>query len=192
MSQIAQKLNRLATTPHATKIVSGVAFAESSFFPLPPDLMLVPMVLAEPTRAWFLAALCSLSSVAGGVLGYFIGFFLFESIGMRVLETYHLSQEFHNFQSLFQNWGFWIILAKGVTPIPYKLVTIASGASQLNFWLFVGASLISRSLRFYILAGLTWYFGDYATDLLNKYSGWIFVLILAFIGLGFVAFKLLG
>ncbi len=192
MSQIAQKLHRLATTPHATKIVSAVSFTESSFFPLPPDIMIVPMVLAEPARAWFIAGLCSLSSVAGGVLGYMIGLYLFESFGMKVLEAYHLTQEFQRFQDLFQDWGFWLILAKGVTPIPYKLVTIASGASHLNFWQFLGASIISRSTRFYLLAGLTWYFGDYATQMLEKYSGWIFMLILAFIGIGFLAFKMLG
>lgn len=192
MSSIAQKLTRLGAHPQATKIVSAVSFAESSFFPFPPDIMLLPMVLAEPARAWFLAGLCSLFSVLGGILGYVIGLYLFDSFGMKVLEAYHLTQEFQRFQDMFQEWGFWIILGKGLTPIPYKLVTIASGASQLNFWQFLGASIVSRSARFYLLAGITWYFGDYATQILEKYSGWIFVLILAFIGLGFFAFKMLG
>lgn len=189
MTQLTEKMYRLASTPQATKIVSAVAFAESSFFPIPPDIMLIPMVLADRARAWFLAALCSFSSVTGGILGYLIGFYLFESLGSKVIELYHLEQSFHNFQNLFQQWGFWLILGKGVTPIPYKLVTIASGATQLNFWSFLGASIISRSARFFLLSGVTWYFGEQAKDLFSKYAGLIFAVILGFLILGFVAIK---
>jgi membrane protein YqaA with SNARE-associated domain len=189
MTQLAEKMYRLAATPQATKIVGAVAFAESSFFPLPPDIMLIPMVIADRARAWFLAGLCSFASVAGGVLGYLIGLYLFESLGSKVINAYSLEQSFQNFQILFQEWGFWLILGKGLTPIPYKLVTIASGATQLNFWSFLGASIISRTARFFILSGVTWYFGDYAKELFQRYSLWIFAVILGFIVLGFVAIK---
>ena len=182
-------LMRAVDTPRAVKILSIVSFAESSIFPLPPDLMLIPMILSNRQKAWRLAFICSLTSILGGILGYALGYFLFESIGQWIINTYHLQESFHNFQSLFQEWGFWIIMAKGLTPIPYKLVTIASGVCELNFGQFILASVITRTARFYILATLVWYFGEWSKEFIEKYLGWILFASLVLIGVGFALVK---
>jgi membrane protein YqaA with SNARE-associated domain len=149
----------LAASRHAMWALAAVSFAESSFFPLPPDILLIPMILAEPRRAWLLAAVCTLASVAGGFLGYAIGYFLFDAIGRPVLEFYHAMGSYDALKAAFAEWGVWIIIVKGLTPIPYKLITIASGVAQFPLVPFALASLVSRSLRFFLLAALLWRFG---------------------------------
>lgn len=183
---------QMAGTPKAVWIVNLISFAESSFFPLPPDLMLIPMILADRAKAWWLASLCTISSVFGGLVGYAIGYFLFETIGEWIIQTYHLENAFSHFQSDFQAWGFWIIVLKGLTPIPFKLVTIASGVAGLNLTQFVAASLIARSFRFFLLAGLLWFFGDWARTFIERYLPWVLVGSLAIIVAGFVAVKILA
>ena len=150
----------LAASRHAVVALALIAFAESSFFPLPPDLLLIPMILARPRRAFWLAGLCTLTSVAGGFLGYAIGSVLFAKIGRPILEFYHAMGRYETLKAAFAQWGMWIIIVKGLTPIPYKLVTIASGAAQFPLAAFGLASLISRSLRFFLLAALLWRFGE--------------------------------
>lgn len=169
-----------------------MSFAESSFFPLPPDLMLIPMILADRAKAWWLATICTISSVLGGLIGYAIGYFLFESAGEWIIQTYHLQDAFTRFQTDFQNWGFWIIALKGLTPIPFKLVTIASGVAGLNLTQFVLASLIARAFRFFLLAGLLWYFGDWARPFIERYLPWILGGLLVSLIAGFVAVKILA
>jgi len=137
-----------------------ISFAESSFLPLPPDILLVPMTLAQPRRAWLIAAVCTIASVTGGYVGYAIGYFLFDAIGLPVLEFYHMMDKYEAFKAAFAEWGAWIIVIKGLTPIPFKLVTIASGAAQFDLVTFTLASLVSRSLRFFLLAALLWRFGE--------------------------------
>jgi membrane protein YqaA with SNARE-associated domain len=149
----------VASGPHALWALLAVSFAESSFFPLPPDLLLIPMMLARPREAWRLAAYCTLASVAGGVLGYAIGYFLFDAIGRPVLEFYHAMDRYEALKAGFDRWGVWIIIVKGMTPIPYKLVTIASGVAHFDLIAFIGASIVSRSLRFFLLAAILWRFG---------------------------------
>jgi membrane protein YqaA with SNARE-associated domain len=158
----------LAAGPNAIWALLVIAFAESSFFPLPPDVLLIPMMLARPRDAWRLAALCTLASVAGGALGYAIGYFLFEAVGRPILEFYHAMGRYDALKAGFDRWGVWIIIIKGMTPIPYKLVTIASGVVHFNFAEFIGASIVSRSLRFFLLALILWRFGPAARDFIER------------------------
>ena len=157
-----------AAGPHAIWALLAVAFAESSFFPLPPDILLIPMMLAQPRQAWRLATYCTLASVAGGLLGYAIGYFLFDVIGRPILQFYHAMDRYEALKAAFAQWGVWIIIIKGMTPIPYKLVTIASGVVQFPLVAFIGASIVSRSLRFFLLAVILWRFGPAARDFIEK------------------------
>ncbi len=182
----------MAGTPKAVWIVNLISFAESSFFPLPPDLMLIPMILADRAKAWWLAFLCTVSSVIGGLVGYAIGYFLFETVGEWIIQTYQLQTSFTRFQTDFQAWGFWLIVLKGLTPIPFKLVTIASGVAGLSLPQFVLASIIARSFRFFLLAGLLWFFGDWARTFIERYLPWLLGAVLASLVFGFIAVKLLA
>jgi membrane protein YqaA with SNARE-associated domain len=158
----------VAAGPNALAALLVVSFVESSVFPIPPDILLIPMILARPRQAWRLAALCTLASVAGGMVGYAIGYFLFDAIGRPVLEFYHAMDSYEALKAGFARWGVWIIIIKGMTPIPYKLITIASGVAQFDFFTFVGASIVSRSLRFFLVAGLLWWFGDAARVFIER------------------------
>jgi membrane protein YqaA with SNARE-associated domain len=137
-----------------------VSFAESSFFPIPPDVMLIPMVLADRRHAWKIAAVCLVASVLGGMLGYYIGYALLDTIGQWLVRLYGMENGLAQFQDWYQRYGLWVILIKGATPIPYKIVTIASGIAHFNFPLFVAASVITRGIRFYLVAGLLYWFGE--------------------------------
>jgi membrane protein YqaA with SNARE-associated domain len=158
----------VAAHRHAMAALALIAFAESSILPLPPDVLLVPMTLAQPRRAWLIAAVCTIASVTGGYVGYAIGYFLFDTIGLRVLEFYHMMDKYEAFKAAFAEWGAWVIIIKGLTPIPYKLVTIASGAAQFDLGTFTVASLVSRSLRFFLLAALLWRFGEPIRDFIER------------------------
>ncbi len=178
--------------PYAFWAYCCVCFAESSFFPLPPDLMMIPMVLANRAQAWILAFWGTVFSVLGGIVGYAIGYYLFQTMGIWIIEAYHLGDTFAKFQKSFDLYGFWIIVLKGLTPIPYKLVTISSGLAHFDFIQFVGASIIARAFRFYLLAGLLWFFGPWAKDFIEKYLGLLLTASLAIIVLGFFVVKFLG
>jgi membrane protein YqaA with SNARE-associated domain len=158
----------MAAGPHAMWALIAIAFAESSFFPLPPDILLIPMMLARPRAAWRLAAYATLASVAGGMLGYAIGYWGFDLIGRPILEFYHAMPRYDALKAGFDRWGVWIIIIKGMTPIPYKLVTIASGVAHFDLLSFVGASIVSRSIRFFLLAALLWWFGPAVRDFIEK------------------------
>jgi membrane protein YqaA with SNARE-associated domain len=181
----------LSGKPRAETALFWVAFAESSFFPLPPDLILVPMSLAQPKRAWRYAAICTIASVLGGILGYAIGYFLLESIGRPILHFYGVMQQYHELKALFDEWGMWIILIKGMTPIPYKLVTITAGA--LNFALipFIVASIVSRSMRFFLIAALLWKFGEPVRHFIEKRLELVTSAALGLVVAGFVAIRYL-
>ena len=148
-----------ANHPYAIWILGIVSFVESSFFPIPPDPLFIAMLLSRRSQSWTLALVCTLSSVAGGWLGYAIGYGLYETVGEFIINTYGLQGVFDRFQESFNQWGFWIVALKGLTPIPYKVVTIACGVTGLNFFTFTMASLIARGFRFFLLATLFWYFG---------------------------------
>jgi membrane protein YqaA with SNARE-associated domain len=157
-----------AAAKNATGWLAGVSFAESSFFPLPPDLLLVPMVIANRQAAWRLAAICTLASVIGGLFGYAIGYFLYETVGRWVIDLYHLTDKFEAMRQTFIEYGAEIILIKGMTPIPYKLLTITAGVAQLNLWVFVGASIVSRAMRFFLVAALLYFFGEPVRAFIEK------------------------
>jgi membrane protein YqaA with SNARE-associated domain len=148
----------LAGSRHAPVALSIVSFAESSFFPIPPDVMLAPMVLAKPNKAFFYAGICMASSVLGGMLGYAIGFYL-EPVGLWLLSVMGHPEGPAAFQAWFAKWGLWVILIKGLTPIPYKLVTIAAGLGHFDLFTFVWASILTRGGRFFLSATLLKYFG---------------------------------
>ncbi len=149
----------LAGHRRALGALALVSFAESSFFPVPPDVLRIPMVLAARNKAWRIAAVCTLSSVVGGLLGYAIGHFIFESLGGPILDFYGAADAFAAFQNTYNELGWWIVLGGGVTPFPYKVVTILSGVAGLDPVTFTGASLLSRGARFFLEAALLWYLG---------------------------------
>ena len=155
----------------ATWILGGVSFAESSFFPVPPDVMLIPMSLARPDKAYHYAFICTLTSVAGGIVGYLIGALLYDSLGLLVIQLYGYGEKIEAFREMYRQWGAWIILLKGLTPIPYKLVTISSGFVGYNFFLFVLLSLVTRGARFYVLAFLLHRYGPWAREIIEKRLG---------------------
>lgn len=176
---------------HAVPALGVVSFVESSFFPIPPDVMLIPMVLARPDRAWYIATVCTVTSVLGGVFGYAIGYYLFEAIGKPVVDFYHLQDAFDNYQKMFAEWGLWIILIKGLTPIPYKLITIASGVAQFDFLVFMLASIATRGLRFFAIAALLWKYGPPIREFIDKRLSLIGYAFLALLIGGFAAVKFL-
>jgi membrane protein YqaA with SNARE-associated domain len=181
----------LAASRHAMAALILVAFAEASFFPLPPDLLLIPMILARPRRAFLIAAVCTLASVSGGFLGYAIGYSLFATVGRPVLEFYHAMGRYEALKAAYAQWGVWIILIKGLTPIPYKLVTIASGVVHFNLVAFGLASIASRSLRFFLLAVLLWRFGEPVRAFIERRLMLVTSLFAAALIGGFVALRYL-
>ncbi len=167
---------QLAAGRRAPGALATVSFAESSFFPVPPDLLLIPMCLAARDRAFFFAGLCTLFSVLGALLGYGIGFFFFETIGSAVLEFYGFTETFAEFQARYREWGIWIVAGAGFTPFPYKVITIASGVVGMDVLPFVLASFVSRGLRFYIVAALLWYFGPSIQGFVEKHLALLSIL----------------
>ncbi len=154
--------------PNALRTLAAVAFAESSFFPIPPDAMIIPMVLARPDRAWRIALVATVGSVVGGVVGYAIGYYVFATIGLKLIDLSGLQAGFAQFRTAYAQYGLWIILIKGLTPIPYKLVTIASGAAAFDFWVFVAASIATRGARFFLVAALLKAFGPPIRDFIER------------------------
>jgi len=144
---------------HALGWLAAVSFIESSIFPIPPDVMLIPMVIAAPTRWAHIALVCTVSSVLGGFLGYAIGAFAMDTIGMAILGAFHLVDKFHALKPIIDEWGVWFIIVKGMTPIPYKLVTITAGAFDFDLAKFTLASVVARGMRFFLVAALLWKFG---------------------------------
>lgn len=182
---------RLAEHKHAQTALFGVSFAESSFFPLPPDLMLIPMVLAERLKAWRFALITTIASVLGGLFGYFIGAVLFETVGKPIIELYGLGHKMDVFFENYKTWGAVIVFVAGFTPIPYKVFTIASGVAGLSLPVFIVASLISRGARFFLVAGLLYLFGEQIRAFIEKYLG-ILTFVFTFVLIaGFVVIKYL-
>ena len=149
--------------------LSLISFAESSFFPIPPDILLIPMALASKAKALFYAFMCTLFSVLGGILGYAIGYFFYNSVGIYIVELYHLENSFNIFEDYYKEFGILIVLGAGITPFPYKFITIASGVFGLNIFLFIIVSIIGRGLRFYLIAILLYFFGEKIKLIIDKY-----------------------
>jgi membrane protein YqaA with SNARE-associated domain len=181
----------LAASPRAGWWLFGIAFAEASFFPVPPDALLIPMALARPDRAWRLAAICLVGSVIGGALGYLIGYTVFDQLARPLIELYGYGDRFAAFQALYARWGLWVILVKGLTPIPYKIVTIASGAAGFNFWMFMAASVVTRGARFFIVAALLRYYGTPVRDFIERRLTLVTSLLAAGVVGGFLVLRFL-
>jgi len=170
--------------------LSIVSFAESSFFPIPPDIILIPMVIANKTKAIYYASICTISSVFGGALGYVFGLLLFNSVGIIIINFYGLSENINDFSNYYNDYGAWIVLIAGFTPFPFKVITIASGLFQLNFMIFIIYSLVSRGARFFIIASLLYFFGEKIKIFIDKYFNVLttIFIILLFISITFVKF----
>lgn len=181
----------LASRPHALRALGAVSFAESSFFPIPPDAMIIPMVVARPDRAWVIAWVTTVTSVLGGVAGYAIGYFLFETIGQAIIDFYGYQEQFAAFRQSYNEYGVWIVIIGGLTPVPYKLVTIASGAVSFDFFVFFLASLLTRGPRFFLVAGLLKYFGPPIRGFIERRLGLVTtVFVIGLIG-GFIVVRYL-
>jgi membrane protein YqaA with SNARE-associated domain len=177
------------SAPYALGVVS---FTESSFFPVPPDVMLVPMSLARPDRAWFYAGICTVTSVLGGLLGYAIGALLFDSVGTWLFRLYGLEGKAAEFRESYAQWGAWIILLKGLTPIPYKLVTITSGFAGYDLLWFTILSLITRGARFGLIAAMIGRYGSQIREIMDKHLTLIVVVLVLIVVAGFASLKLIG
>lgn len=181
----------LSASPNAMWFLFAVAFAESSFFPIPPDVMLIPMVLATPNKAWRIAGLATLASVIGGYFGYGIGIFAFDLIAKPILEFYNALTQFHEFENYYHQYGAWIVFGAGITPFPYKIITIASGVVHLDLVVFTIASVLARGLRFFLVAWLLKKYGAPMKIFIEKNLGILSVVFLLLLIGGFAALKYL-
>jgi len=186
-----ERVMALAASPNAGWWLALIAFAEASVFPIPPDALLVPLALARPRQAWRFALICTLGSVAGGALGYLIGHFLFDQLARPLLALYGYGDAYAAFQAKFQQYGLWIILIKGLTPIPYKIVTIAAGAAGFSFGTFMAASVVTRGARFFLVATLLHFYGDSVRIFIERRLTLVTSAVAVGVVGGFVALKLL-
>lgn len=182
----------LAGRKNALAFLGVVAFLESSIFPIPPDVLILPMVLASREKAWKIAAVATGASVLGGIAGYAIGMFLFEAMGQTLLSFYGYSEQFTEFQSLYSEWGAWIVFGAGLTPFPFKVITIASGAAALDPIVFIVAASLARGLRFFLVAALLWKFGPPIKSFIEKRLGLVTMITFILLTGGFVALRFVG
>lgn len=176
---------------HALWILGLIAFIESSVFPIPPHVLMIPVIIAAPNRAFLIAGVVTLSSVAGGALGYYIGAQLFDVVGQPILDFHHKADSFEAFKERFNAQGHWAVLIAGLTPFPYKVITISSGATGMPFATFMLWSLVARSTIFFVIAGLLWKLGLPIRDFIEKRLGLVFTLFCVVLVAGFVAVKYL-
>ena len=179
----------LAAHKNALLLLAVVSFFESSIFPIPPDVMLIPMILAVRERAWIIAGVCTIASVLGGIAGYGIGALLFDQVGAPILNLYNYGAKFEEFQKVYTDWGAWAVFFAGVTPFPYKVITILSGATNIDFIVFCISSFLARGFRFFIVALLLWYLGEPVRYFIERRLGLVFFLFLFLLLGGFLAIK---
>ena len=182
---------RLAEHPRALWVLAIISFVESSVFPIPPDVLMIPLILATPHRAWLIALVATVSSVLGGLLGYGIGFFAFEQIGQPILEALGKLDRIEDFNATFNDAGFWAVLGAGITPFPYKVITIMSGWTGMPIMTFVVTSIVARGLRFFIVAALLWKFGAPVRDFIERRLGLVFTAFFVLLIGGFLALRFL-
>lgn len=176
---------------HAERWLGAISFMESSFFPIPPDIMLIPMCLAKPERAFRYALICTIASVLGALLGYAIGYFLFEALGQPILSFYGLNSEFESFAAQFNDQGWIIVLLAGFTPLPFKVITIAAGATAMPLYVLLFAAVIARSARFFLVAALLWKFGEPMKRIIDKHFGLLTTVAGVLLVGGFIAIRYL-
>lgn len=181
----------LAESRHAIRALAIIAFIESSIFPIPPDVLLIPLIIAAPTRAFRIALICTIASVLGGMMGYFIGAVLFEQAGQPILDFYGKEDAFNEFRITYNEWGAWAVLIAGVTPFPFKVITITSGATGLNLPVFIAASIVARGLRFFIVAALLWKFGPPIREFIERRLGLMFTIFVLLLLGGFYVVRYL-
>ncbi|MEJ8570243.1 YqaA family protein [Microbaculum marinum] len=191
LRSLYNRIMSLAASRYATWTLAAVSFAESSFFPIPPDVLLIPMVLARRASAWLYAAICTAASILGGLFGWLIGAFLFTSIALPILEFYGYADQFDSFAQRYNDQGAWIVFFAGLTPFPYKVITIASGATGLSLPVFLAASVLSRGLRFFAVAGLLWWLGPPIRDFIERWLGLLFTIFVILLIGGFVGVRYL-
>jgi len=179
----------LARHRHAMRGRAVVSFIESSVFPIPPDVIMIPMVIAERAKAWAIASVATIASVLGGMAGYAIGYFLYEAVGQPLLAFYGYGAKFEDFAQRYNEFGAWIVFIAGVTPFPYKVITIASGVTALNIFVFIAASIAARGLRFFVLCALLYWFGPPVRDFVEKYLGLVATAFVVLLIGGFVVAK---
>ncbi|MEE2721628.1 MAG: YqaA family protein [Pseudomonadota bacterium] len=182
----------MAAQKNAVWVLAAVAFVESSVFPIPPDVLLIPMVLAARNSAWRYAAICTIASVLGGMLGYAIGSGLYEGVGRPILDFYGYGAKFSDFTARYNEYGGWIVFIAGVTPFPYKVITIASGVTDLDFATFTTASVLARGLRFFVVAALLYWIGQPIREFVEKRLGLLFTIFCVLLIGGFVLIKLIA
>jgi membrane protein YqaA with SNARE-associated domain len=183
--RLMRYLDAVARHRYAAWVLAAIAFADSSFLPLAPDLLLVPMVLVQPQRMWSLSLLCTVASTLGAALGYFIGWGLWNLIGAPLVEFYGYSHGFATYQHWVEEWGVWLVIAKGLTPIPFKIIAIAAGVAKMNLLAFMIATVIGRSLHFAMVAGLVYLLGDRLMMLVAKFErkfAFVSVVVLLVVG----------
>ena len=191
LQRLYQWTMSLADHPRALWVLAVVAFVESSVFPIPPDVLMIPMILARPSRAWLIALVATVSSVLGGMLGYAIGYFFFETLGQPILSALGKADAMAAFNDRFNGVGFWAVLIAGVTPFPYKVITIMSGWTAMPLTTFVVTSMIARALRFFVVAGLLRAFGEPVRHVIEKRLGLMFTLFVVLLLGGFYVVKFL-
>jgi len=178
-----------AETPYGSLALIVLAFAESSFFPVPPDVLLIALAIAMPKRSFFYALETSIASVLGGVLGYYIGFALMDAIGWRIIDFYNARDLFTELFKTFNEYNFWAVLIAGITPIPYKVFTISAGAANANFAVFLMASILGRSIRFFAVGTLIFLFGERIRNFIDKYFNWLSIVFVVLLIGGFILIK---
>ena len=176
---------RLADHPNALWVLAVISFAESSVFPIPPDVLIIPMILARPSRAWLVAGVALVSSVLGGMLGYAIGALAYESIGQPILAALGKGEAMAEFNTRFNDFGFWAVLTAGVTPFPYKVITIMSGWTGMPLATFMATSLLARAIRFFLVAALLWKFGAPIRDFIERRLGLLMIVFVVLLFGGF-------
>jgi len=184
-----------AYRPSASVALFILSFAESSFFPIPPDVLLMPLVLGNRKKAVWYASLCSVASVLGGIMGYCIGMWLWTGIEQYVFDWFAWAgftpEKFETVRNSYEDWNFWVVFTAGFTPLPFKLITVSAGLFKINFAIFVVASVISRSARFFLVSGLMWKFGPKIKPFIDKYFNWLALLFAVLLVGGFAAVKYL-
>ncbi len=179
-----------AHTPYGTIALFILSFTESSFFPIPPDVLLIALAISIPTKSFRYALICSVGSVAGGVFGYLIGLYLMDAVGYNIIKFYGVTDKYDYVQELYRTYDAWVVAVAGFTPIPYKVFTISAGAFEINFWVFLIVSAISRAARFFILAAIIYKFGKPIKALIDRYFNILSIAFMIFLILGFVLVKL--
>jgi membrane protein YqaA with SNARE-associated domain len=191
MRRLYDWMMRQASHERAPQALFWVSFIESSFFPIPPDVMLIPMIMANRLKAWVYATIATVGSVIGGAFGYVIGYFFFDAIALPILQFYGKAEGIEQFRQWFNEWGVWILIVKGMTPFPYKVLTITAGLTHMPFLEFMFASVIARAMRFYLVAGLLYYFGEPIRDFIEKRLSLVTTVFVVLLVGGFLAVKFL-